>query len=143
MILVAVVAGGIGGYFEAVRLTTLRAKYQSHAQYIVLYEKKVATLEKGVKILEEMVSQTDEVRVNALTPQRRQHRSAQRDYYEQKAVYWQADLQSSRALLRYHTDLSRKYARAAGRPWLGVSPDPPHPAPSPDEWPERVPPEPP
>ena len=132
MILVAVVAVGIGGYFEAVRLTTLRAKYQStaesHAKMAAIYEDQVANSKAGRKNSVEGVALMDEFLAEPLPRERRQYLSACRDHFEQMSAYWQVLNPTYRALLRYHTDLSRKYARAAGRPWLGMSPDPPKPA---------------
>ena len=132
MILVAVVAVGIGGYFEAVRLTTLRARYQStaesHAKMAAIYEDQVANSEAGVKTSEEAVAYVDGILAEALTPQRREYITARRDYFEQMVSFRQVQVQANRVLARYNAKLSLKYARATRRPWQGMSPDPPKPA---------------
>ena len=129
MILVAVVAVGIGVAFEVVRLTKLRDHYRflagHHARHAANCENGAANAENALNHMKEFGALVDGFIAEAATPERRKKLSAKRVDIARMTAVWKRRLPAYRALVRYHSNLNRKYAHAAARPWTSVAPDPP------------------
>jgi hypothetical protein len=129
MVLVALAAVGMGGYDQSVRLRRLGREYRNkaadHAGSERLYSSEVAASEQSLSDLQLILADLARRRDESSDEGRRRARGAECDDYRALIGVWRRYAADCRTAVAHHAELASKYRRAASRPWLPITRDPP------------------
>jgi hypothetical protein len=122
MVLVAVVAVGIGGLAQCLRLRRLYLRYRdqtAHCEVMARYWSMNARWAEGV-VKRSKQELADASESDNESDHSRLEKKNHIDSFTSSARLY-------RARVAHYAEMARKYRRAASRPWLPVAPDPPEP----------------